>query len=525
MLQLLPLLLMVRPVSAGGPHAPPLPSDGSIVDLFRASGPGGGTEKNISSMWGPSLIVAGNNTVIAFGECDRSPSSHDPWMGLVRSLDGGSTWLPRQTLYGCGSPAGLYSVTTNTIFVFFGECAGAPQPPGPPYGLTEMSCAGGSVHWEYNTTTQHLRNTVISPPASPLGVKICEGGVKPIAGDGLGVGMPPDQSEPCPAADLRWKIEGPPTDFVRHVDTGLCLTIPPRKSAVLQPCGADKGEGQKFIWEASTLKLAPGMFRAGRCLGFIKKSSTWEPAAAGAAEAAAPSNLLDSGSVAAAAAAAGSAKPSKLCTVTQMLYCNSSRFRQVLEGYPRCKACLGSHAAQLKAAKCSQEQMDTFCGHPVGACDDIVLPSTTQILSCHAHRPGCAGGGRERGFKGVCERVFGRGAGVWPLPSSIFLTKMAGRSHSGRSGASGGAEWREGTAHRLERGRDEEHRRGVDLLATGAHQRHQHMGPALRRQRPRPRDRARAGWAAQRSTGDRTPLRRHQVRRRCLLALLRALQR
>lgn len=424
-LQLLLLPVVMRTGEVGRPHAPPLPADGSIVDLFRASGPGGGTEKNISSMWGPSLIVAGNNTVIAFGECDRSPSSHDPWMGLVRSLDGGSTWQPRQTLYGCGSPAALYSAASETIFVFFGECAGASQPPGPPYGLTSMSCAGGSVHWGYNATTQHLRSAVIQPPESPLGVKICEGGVKPIAGDGLGVGMSPDQPESCPAADLRWKIEGPPTYFVRHVDTGLCLTIPPRKSAVLQPCGLSKGEGQKFIWEGGTLKLAKGMFRAGECLGFIKKST----AVVGAAADAAPSSLLGSSVV-----AAETAKPSKLCTVTQVLYCNSSRFRQVLEGYPKCKACLGAHAAQLKSAKCSDEQMKNFCGHPVGACGRgphrlIALPAPRQLNCKGSFACVCVVGGSRAG---PAPRVGPNGERSPPTGSNVVVMRSTdtGRSWS-----------------------------------------------------------------------------------------------
>lgn len=341
---------------------PPLPSDGSIVDLFKANGPGGGHQKNISSMWGPSLVVTKNNTVVAFGQCDRSASSHDSWMACVRSLDGGSTWQPQQTLYGCGSPAGLYSPSSDTIFLLFSEC-GTPKPPGPPYGLSEMSCSGSTVHWNYNTTTQQLRSPLIPRPASPLGVAICEGGVKPIAGDSLGVGMPPDQSEPCPSTDLRWKIEGAPTDYVRHIDTGLCLTIPPHKSAVLQPCGTGKSEGQKFVWDGEMLKLAPGMFRAGECLGYRKTLDT------------SPDGVSTVDTQVLAEQHAGldaerfrssSSKPSKQCTITQNLYCNSTRFRQVLEGYPECKACLRAHSVELKSAKCTSEQMQTFCGFPVG---------------------------------------------------------------------------------------------------------------------------------------------------------------
>jgi hypothetical protein len=342
MLALLPLAALA---AAGGPHAPALPADGSIVDLFKATGPGGGDQKNISSMWGPGLVVTKNNTVVAFGQCDRSPSSHDSWMAYVRSFDGGATWQPQQTLYGCGSPAGIYSPTSDTIFVLFGDCA-KPKPPGPPYGLSEMSCKGGTVHWQYNESTQHLRSTVIPPPNSPLGVEVCEGAVKPIAGDALGVGMPPDQSEPCPAIDLKWKIEGPPTDYVRHVDTGLCLTIPPRKSAVLEPCGAAKSAGQKFVWDGATLKLAPGMYRAGECLGYRSKAAAAEEEqelSAGSGDGADAHSLEAAAGSATAEDSTG--KPSKLCTVTQLLYCNRTQHRQVLQGYPACKACLGTCAS------------------------------------------------------------------------------------------------------------------------------------------------------------------------------------
>ena len=143
--------------------------------------------KNVTSMWGLALLATSNNTIIALGECDRSPTSHDGWMGVTRSLDGGGSWETPRTLYGCGSPAGLYSPTTDTVFVFFGEC-GAPTPPGVNgFGLSAMSCAGGSVHWYYDAATGHLFNTHISAPLAPLGVMVCEGSVKPSAGDAVGV--------------------------------------------------------------------------------------------------------------------------------------------------------------------------------------------------------------------------------------------------------------------------------------------------------------------------------------------------
>ena len=90
--------------------------------------------------------VAARAGARAVGECDRSPTDHDGWIGLTRSTSGGATWEAPRTLYGCGSPAALYSRSTDTVFVLFGEC-GAPTPQGPPYGLSAMSCAGGTVHW------------------------------------------------------------------------------------------------------------------------------------------------------------------------------------------------------------------------------------------------------------------------------------------------------------------------------------------------------------------------------------------
>ena len=32
-------------------------ADAPWIDLWKSYGPGGGSEKNISSMWGPSLVV------------------------------------------------------------------------------------------------------------------------------------------------------------------------------------------------------------------------------------------------------------------------------------------------------------------------------------------------------------------------------------------------------------------------------------------------------------------------------------
>jgi hypothetical protein len=310
--------------------------------------------KNVTSMWGPSLVVTKNNTIVAFGECDRSPTSHDGWIGYRRSHDGGSTWDTAQTLYGCGSPAGLYSRSTDTILVFFGEC-GPPKPKGAPYALSAMDCKGGSTHWQYDTTTKHLRNDHIAAPGSPLGVEVCEAAVKPVAGDSLAVDMAPNQAEPCPPEDLKWTVDST-TGYVRHDNTGLCLTIPPKKSAVLQPCGANSGEGQKYVFNNDTLSLAAGMFRSGECLGYINKTAT---------EATNTNDKLhDSGDT---PPAAHLRAQYNLCAAKQNLYCNATRFRNTLKGYPECKSCLQIHAHTLKTDdKCTADQMSAYCGGPVG---------------------------------------------------------------------------------------------------------------------------------------------------------------
>lgn len=207
-----------------------------------------------------------------------------------------------------------------------------------------MNCKGGSVHWQYNDTSQQLRNQHIEAPASPLGVRVCEGAVKPKAGDSLAVGIPPDQPEQCPTVDLEWVLDRT-TGYIRHVDTGLCLTIPPHKSAVLQTCGDSNSEGQKYVWDGDMFMLAPGMFRAGECLGYINNTRD-------SREALPQEPATDK---------------FNLCVATQDLYCNTTRWRQVLLGYPDCKACLAAHAATLKSeGKCNDKQMQVYCGSPVG---------------------------------------------------------------------------------------------------------------------------------------------------------------
>ena len=124
--------------------------------------------QNVTSMWGPSLVVTKDNTTLAFGECDRSPTRHEGWMGYRRSHDGGATWEPARALYGCGSPAALYSRTTDTVFVFFGRCAPpGPKPaPGPPFGVSAQNCRR-LVHWRYDAATKTLRSRSIAAGVAP----------------------------------------------------------------------------------------------------------------------------------------------------------------------------------------------------------------------------------------------------------------------------------------------------------------------------------------------------------------------
>ena len=70
-------------------------ADTPVMDLWKSTGPGGGTMANVTSMWGPSLVVTRDNTTIAFSECDRSPSSHNPWMAYRCLQNNGAVMLLR----------------------------------------------------------------------------------------------------------------------------------------------------------------------------------------------------------------------------------------------------------------------------------------------------------------------------------------------------------------------------------------------------------------------------------------------
>ena len=412
--------------------------DSPWVDLWKSYGPGGGHEKNITSMWGPSLVVTNTNVTIAFGQCDRSATSHDSWMAFTRSLDGGATWESPRELYGCGSPAGLYSKTTDTIFAFFGEC-GPPRPPGPPYALAAMNCRGGSVHWQYNDTSQQLRNQHIDAPASPLSVRVCEGAVKPKAGDSLAVGIPPDQPEQCPSVDLEWVLDG--TDgYIRHVDTGLCLTVPPHKSAVLEPCGYGKSEGQKYVWNGDTLVLAPGMFRAGECLGYVNNtrdgSDAWPP----------PEPATDQ---------------FNLCVATQdvsTLHYFCIPF--LLKAFPT--HCIASLAC---TAVLQHDSLATSAARV----------SRLQSLSGRTRRHAQVGGQVQR-------------------QANADLLRVSRRSRATRA-------WQ--AAQRLGHGGDEEPRFRSDLVGTRAHRRDQHLGALVRGQRLGARHRIGRGRSPPRQAGHR----------------------
>ena len=114
------------------------------------------------------------------------------------------------------------------------------------------------------------------------------------------------------------------------------------------PCGASRSEGQKFVWNNETLSLAQGMFRSGECLGYVNNTSVSKETATHPLPAIRGVQF-------------------NLCTKTQDLFCNATRYRQVLAGYPNCKACLAAHADVLKQqGKCTPDQMGSYCGGPVG---------------------------------------------------------------------------------------------------------------------------------------------------------------
>jgi hypothetical protein len=290
-----------------------------------------------------SLAVTNASTIIAFAECDRSGTDHDGYMGVTRSTDGGASWAAPGMLLGYGSPAALYAASTNTLHVLFGE--GSSPHTGAPYQISVLACGGGTTHWRYDAGSKHLLNGAIAPPGGPLGPDTCEGAVPPTAGHSVGVGTLPDDGEPCPPADSAWQLDNA-TGQLRNVNTGLCLTVPERKSAILMPCKAGT-QGQKFVWtstEPFEIKLAPGEYRAGRCLGFRNSTATlWTE-----------TELEPQADL-------GASHPTP-CFTAQYLACNATRLRDVR----RCNACLDTNSAALKVAQCTPADLETFCGGEPG---------------------------------------------------------------------------------------------------------------------------------------------------------------
>jgi len=93
-----------------------------IKDLFTASGNGGNRSVDApASYWGPGIIVTNSNTTLVFAQADRKKEGHDSFIKMTKSLDAGLTWSDPVTLLEWGSPAVLYSRTTNTIFLFTGN--------------------------------------------------------------------------------------------------------------------------------------------------------------------------------------------------------------------------------------------------------------------------------------------------------------------------------------------------------------------------------------------------------------------
>ena len=85
-------------------HLPAGNGDAPWIDLWKARDKGGGSNKTIVSLWGPTLMVTNDKTIVALAEVDRSGTDHDGFMALRRSHDGGATWefMDRVTAHGSG---------------------------------------------------------------------------------------------------------------------------------------------------------------------------------------------------------------------------------------------------------------------------------------------------------------------------------------------------------------------------------------------------------------------------------------
>ena len=163
--------------------------------------------------------------------------------------------------------------------------------------------------------------------------------MQPSVGDPLGVGDLPSHAERCPTVDTHWHLDAKSGNLV-HTASSLCLTIPKKKSAVLQPCKAGT-EGQHFAWAATSkdpfqIQLAKGMFRAGYCIGFTNRTDARVSSRAERQHADRIHMDKD---------------PNPACTKALTSLCYADRLWNV----PGCHACEAANQAPLAAADCTAD--------------------------------------------------------------------------------------------------------------------------------------------------------------------------
>ena len=343
--------------------SPPLPSDGSVWDAFRATGKAGGGGATVPgvtavSYWGPGLLRTSSNRTLLFVEADRSASSHDGFIEYAVSTDDGRSFGQPTRVPGHGR---MYSKTTNTIFMLAGP------PSGPPLPSTVRRLYGGKCEpaghpggkWSYDATSGWITAAWAGAPSldTALGLESCANATR-CSPSSVSFGMARNGSEACgshAAAAYGWDFK---SGQIVHRLSGQCLTVPARKSALLTKC-VHNGEGQMFVrGKGSPFQIteAKGMGDAGRCLAQAPAPPPPLPAAA------ARRQRLDRD----AALASYHTTP---CETEMMAKCNATRLRDPEHGYPRCEACMEANAAAFVTAGCAKADGSlknanpaTFCG-------------------------------------------------------------------------------------------------------------------------------------------------------------------
>ena len=352
------LLVAVSVLSAG---SPPLPADGSVWDAFKATGKVGGGGTTVPgvtpvSYWGPALLRMRSNRTILFVEADRSLEGHNGFIEYATSEDDGRSWSAPTTVPGQNGM--VYVASTNTILLLTGPPASRAAPEA--HTMRAGKCDHDSS-WGYDAATGRLTAAWLGPPSlgTALGLESCKPGTRcdaPV----LAVGMERSACANHAPAAFAW-------DFTKagqivHRLSKQCLTIPERKTAVLDKC-QPKGQGQQFVRSPAedggsgvTIKLAPGMYRAGECLVQSPGDPPPPPPV--------PRTRLRDDEAGLGAAVEGP----KPCAVAMLAHCNSSRLRDPEHGYPACEACLRANAAALKAVCAKADgslknpNQRTFCG-------------------------------------------------------------------------------------------------------------------------------------------------------------------